>query len=286
MLMAANLLSNGSFTHGAEGFSTSYARGGTSLVSAGTYVVGTDPHLYHYAGADFGDHTTGTGKMLMVNGSPTAGTIIWRETINVTRGEAYNFSGFAASWATSIQNGGDISPAQVQVSINGTPISTTTLPSTPGQWISMENSWLATSSRAVITITDLNTTVGGNDSAYDDLSFTALASIHGSVITAALKPNGKVSGQHQFLAGATVFLDLNNDGIYTPGEPTATTTKSGTYVFTGLTAGTYQVCQLNPPETILPQAPLSVNVSAGKQIANEKIWDIYTAVVPTSGVFQ
>ena len=36
------------------------------------------------------------------------------------------------------------------------------------------------------------------------------------------------------LAGQTVFLDLNNNGILDSGEPTAITNASGAFSFTGL----------------------------------------------------
>ena len=284
--MSTNLLANGDFSKGAVGFATGYDKGDNSLVPADSYVVGTDPHKYHFAGADFGDHTTGSGKMLIINGSPLAATTVWRESVNVVKGVAYDFNGWAASWATNGIAGGDISPAQVQVTIDGKVISATTLPTNTGQWTSLANSWLATSSRATITITDLNTSVSGNDSAYDDFSFSALASIHGSVVTAAVSTKGKVSAKHKPLADVTLYLDTNNDGTFDSDEPIAITNKAGVYVFTGLIAGTYQVIQVNPPSYNLPPVQLTINVMAGKQLAHENLMDLYTAVVPTVSVFR
>lgn len=43
------------------------------------------------------------------------------------------------------------------------------------------------------------------------------------------------------VAGQTVFLDVNRDGKVEPGEPTANTNSSGSYMFTGLAPGTYTV---------------------------------------------
>ena len=42
-------------------------------------------------------------------------------------------------------------------------------------------------------------------------------------------------------AGVTVYLDMNHNGTFDPSEPSTTTTASGTYSFTGLADGTYQV---------------------------------------------
>src|SRR5204862_4555373 len=41
------------------------------------------------------------------------------------------------------------------------------------------------------------------------------------------------------VAGRTVFLDKNGDGVAGAGEPTATTGGNGAYAFTGLTPGSY-----------------------------------------------
>ncbi len=181
-LLSANLIANGSFTQGATGFNTSLARGGTSLVNAGTYVVGTNPHNYHQGGASFGDHTTGTGKMLIVNDSIFAGVTIWRETIVTTPGVEYSFSGWSVSWATDGPDNDDVSPAQPQIAVNGKAIVSATLPATAGQWTNLSGTWVATSVRSTIILTDVNTSSAGNDSAYDDFSVTPLASIRGSVV--------------------------------------------------------------------------------------------------------
>mgnify|MGYP003342398912 FL=1 len=42
-------------------------------------------------------------------------------------------------------------------------------------------------------------------------------------------------------AGVVVYLDLNNNGSFTAGEPTATSTADGTFTITDLTAGTYRL---------------------------------------------
>ncbi|MFM8250395.1 MAG: SdrD B-like domain-containing protein, partial [Planctomycetota bacterium] len=48
------------------------------------------------------------------------------------------------------------------------------------------------------------------------------------------------------LEGWTVFLDFNNDGEVSAGEPTAITDSVGSYFFTGLTTGDYEVTEVLP----------------------------------------
>lgn len=73
--VSPNLIVNGNFEAGNTGFFTEYsylnpANTGTwTLGPEYMYTVGTDPNLYHSAWASFGDHTSGTGKMMIVNGT-------------------------------------------------------------------------------------------------------------------------------------------------------------------------------------------------------------------------
>jgi len=49
------------------------------------YTVSTDPHLYHSAWSIFGDHTTGLGKMMIVNGTWSGYSlpdrVVWAQTV-------------------------------------------------------------------------------------------------------------------------------------------------------------------------------------------------------------
>ena len=50
----------------------------------GHYTVGVNPHNFNPNGSSFGDHTTGTGNMFIANGSTSANTVVWQETVNVS----------------------------------------------------------------------------------------------------------------------------------------------------------------------------------------------------------
>jgi hypothetical protein len=290
-LLSVNLIANGDFSRGAVGFTSGLNKGGTSLVPTGTYVVGTNPHTYHPGGASFGDHTTGTGKMLLANDSTVPNVTLWRETIVTTPGVEYSFTGWAAAWATDGPDQGDISPAEPQLVVNGKPIVSETLPTTAGQWTPLTGTWVATSLRSTLILTDLNTSAAGNDSAYDDFSAAPLASIHGTAIADVnVMIHGKIRHQIKALPGVTVYLDTNNDGILDDGEQAAVTNRLGAYTFIGLAPGSYQVRQ-----AVSPEAPIgngvtvstrTVPISAGRQLARQNLWDYFSSSSLVAGVFD
>jgi hypothetical protein len=58
--------------------------------------------------------------------------------------------------------------------------------------------------------------------------------------------SGSVSSGGSGVAGVTVYLDINNNGQLEPGDPSTTTGASGTYTFSDLLPGTYEVREVAP----------------------------------------
>ncbi len=147
-----------------------------SLYDEKTYGVGTDPGAYHVAWAHFGDHTTGTGNMMIVNGSTDVGTQVWGQpvspaTIGVTAGTTYYFSAWLASIYPSVGQS-PIAPATLAFSINGNQVgSNFTLTAPVGTWQLFFVPWVADSSTATLSLVNRNTVASGNDFALDDISF-------------------------------------------------------------------------------------------------------------------
>jgi hypothetical protein len=169
---AANILTNPDFSAGNTGFSSQYSLG-ANLVPEGNYTVGANPHDHSGFAPSFGDHTTGTGLMLMANGHPFATAYVWRETLPVAQGTVYTLSGWTASFghATSL----DPSPAVLRFTINGTIVGNVNVSNVPGTWTSFSHTW--NSGGAVIAdirIADLNAASNGNDFALDDLGFAPI----------------------------------------------------------------------------------------------------------------
>src|SRR5262245_4163680 len=165
---AANLLVNGDFSSGNAGFTTGYsfAPSGQSAVIS-TYGIRSSSIDFNSGYNSFGDHTTGSGKMMLIDGSGAAETVAWSETVTVETNKTYVFSGWAASSDGS-------NPATLHVTINGTQVGADLqLSSTGGQWQKFSFAWSSGPSQsAQISIVDANLIALGNDFALDDVAFS------------------------------------------------------------------------------------------------------------------
>lgn len=159
-----NLIVNGDFEAGNIGFSTGYGYSPTDTTGQCSYTVDSDPHNTHGEFASYGDHTSGVGKMMVINGTGPD-VIVWEQTVPVTPNTNYDFS----LW---LSNCVPYSPAQLEFYINDISIGTSFVPGATAEWIQFSKSWSSSgNSTAVIKIVDLNTEASGNDFAIDDISF-------------------------------------------------------------------------------------------------------------------
>ena len=189
----SNLLVNGNFELGDTGFSSGYTYSAGDIQPEGVYDVISNPYYDHPGASSFGDHTTGSGKMLAVNGSSNPSQIVWSETIIVATNTTYFLSGWGASWGHYSGDELDPNPAQLVFSVNGIQIGNPVqIPANNGVWQSFTTAWNSQSStQAIIQIRDLNTGHDGNDFALDDLVFAALVtnSVNSTVIYRSVEIN-------------------------------------------------------------------------------------------------
>jgi hypothetical protein len=165
--VAGNLIVNGDFESGNTGFSSDYTFTPGSLTTETVYDLPSDPHSSYLAAVSFGDHTSGSGLMMAMNGAMMAGVGVWSQNVPVIANTSYRFSVWVASWYPE-------SPAQLQFLINGNQVGTFTASSTAGLWQQFEAIWNSgANTSAAIEINNLNINAQGNDFALDDLAFSS-----------------------------------------------------------------------------------------------------------------
>lgn len=173
-----NLVQFGDFEGGttaiSNNFTTSYipGTGGTwgLLSNEGQYAIATSPSLTHNNFVLCGDHTSGTGNMLVVNGSVNANTSVWSQAVTVVPNTNYSFS----FWVTNVINSATV--AQLQLYINNVPISAVIPTGAIGcQWLNIAGVWNSgAATTATLSIINQATSPSGNDFAIDDISFNSI----------------------------------------------------------------------------------------------------------------
>jgi hypothetical protein len=172
--LADPIIPNANFSLGYSGFSSSYGYLAYPSVESprlmypeGMFTVGSNPGPVHDLWADFGDHTSGDGLMLIVNGNRAADMLVWSTTVAVDPQTQYDFSAWAASafWR---------SPSSLAFSINGALLdSPILLPSETGVWQPFAAGWYSGDARtAVLSLVNGNTEWNGNDFALDDIALS------------------------------------------------------------------------------------------------------------------
>lgn len=170
---AAELLTNGTFEAGNNGFYSSYTYKVADYWGEGVYGVDTNPHNGHGLFDSYGDHTTGAGNMMVVNGTGAANAVVWGETgLTVAQNTDYTFS----FWLSSAH---PASPAVLAARINDGWLSPDSWASTTtGQWTQFSYTWNSGSATtAKVELINRNLDHYGNDFALDDLSFSGAGAV-------------------------------------------------------------------------------------------------------------
>ncbi len=135
-----------------------------ALSLPGTRAVGTTPNAFHTWFPDCGDHSTGHGNMLIINGDTVPGSV-WCGKGHVVAGTEYIIS----FWHMAL---GEAHPAALEVTVNGVDLDlhVKTL-RTMCHWQLAHAFWTATSDEDVtVCIRNTTVTAPGNDFALDDMS--------------------------------------------------------------------------------------------------------------------
>lgn len=204
----ANQIVNGDFSNGNTGFTSAYQYAFPNTTE-GQYYVGTNPQAWNASLSTCKDHTTGTGNMFLVNGSPAFNVQVWTETVNVTPNTNYAFS----TWVQALY---PPNPAQLQFSINGLDIGSPITASLPTcTWSQFYTTWNSgNNTTAVISIVNKNTQVLGNDFALDDISFAPLVIKRDSITISIDTPIVKATNDTMTCAGTAMQLNVIGSSLY------------------------------------------------------------------------
>ncbi|HOZ70212.1 MAG TPA: gliding motility-associated C-terminal domain-containing protein [Chitinophagaceae bacterium] len=207
--LGANLITNGDFNLGNTGFTSQYFYTANNTTE-GEYYVGNNPSSWYFAHFGCGDHTTGTGNMLLVNGSPQPDAEVWKTTVTVSPNTNYTFSTWICS--ISVPN-----PAKLAFSINGNAIGGLITASQPScNWFQFYTTWNSgNATSAVISIINKNTILFGNDFALDDIFFSPFTFRRDSVKITVDKPAIISSANQTICAGKSVQLNRTGGTSYT-----------------------------------------------------------------------
>lgn len=157
-----NLIINGDFEAGNTGFSSNYWYGNPGL-SPGGYSVQSNPVVCNGGFSQCGDHTSGSGNMMVIDGSTTPGITFFCQTVPVNPNTDYYFE----FYITSVY---PVSPANVQATFNGIPVGSVSATGNTCEWIQFSTVWNSGGASSVtICLEDLNIIGGGNDFAIDDV---------------------------------------------------------------------------------------------------------------------
>jgi hypothetical protein len=161
-----DLIVNGDFEAGDTGFFTDLTVD-NSFIDAGEYSIVTNPTTVNGSFTSSGDHTTGSGNMMAINGTTTPGTLSWGQTVNVVTGTQYNLS----FWVMSLFGNGSTS---LGINFDGSTVKTVdNIGAGSGVWTQFTESWVATSTGAIdVKLLEFSTGFAGNDYALDDISLT------------------------------------------------------------------------------------------------------------------
>lgn len=176
-----NLIQNGDFEMGNMGFSTSYLLGicnfGGFTPDAGEYLIVNNPFNCHQNFKNIGDHTSGTGNMMVINGSAASNfPFFYSQTITtgIVQNRLYEFSVWIQNPVRSEFNA--IDPI-IELYINGVLVGGPISISETAGWTQIAGEWFsATNPSAILEIRTRSSGANGNDVLLDDVEFFSCTS--------------------------------------------------------------------------------------------------------------
>lgn len=173
-----NLVQNGDFSQGITGFTTEYTRNTFSGWDEGVYDVRTNAdEVWHPYFVNNGDHTSGTGNFMAVNGvakidgGPNFSSLVWEQTITgLEQNTNYFFEAFIMNLCCKDGTPtGGFPGADLYFYANGILLGSGGS-SLAGLWTGISTTWFSAQNSAVtLRILNKSSIYSGNDFGLDDL---------------------------------------------------------------------------------------------------------------------
>jgi len=250
-MFSQNMLINGDFESGGSGLGFIVNGPGYTLINPpytgtvpGNYTFATDPQVVNPIFVSGGDHTSGTGKMLIIDATTMGGSRFWRpgntggSICGITIGTVYTFSFWVKSISTTtvglatqpnigffLLGGNNVNPANLNTVVQ--------LPA--AGWQKVLYTFTATSTCINIELFNNNTSAVGNDFAVDDF-YLAAPPLPVTLSESFSNPTCQGLTDGTITASASYGTAPYN---FTLTGPVTQTNTTG--FFTGLAPGTYGV---------------------------------------------
>ncbi|MCF6129391.1 gliding motility-associated C-terminal domain-containing protein [Flavobacterium sp. AS60] len=266
-----NLIENGDFSQGNTLFFTEYTQvlNPNPFGVQSSYNIVTNPNAWFNPFASCGDHTSGTGNLMVFDGAtdPTGNIIAWsnQNPVTVVPNTNYTFSYYVAS----------VSPdnlARLEVTINGVSQGTPrTAPGAPCLWTQVSYNWNSGSNTtANIAIYNRNFVDYGNDFALDDIALKeTVTCFYQKTVTVTVNPTTTPTFTpiNPICSGAPLnaLPTTSNNSITGTWSPAINNTATTTYTFTP-TAG--QQCVSNTTLTITVNQNVAASFNAVNPICS------------------
>ncbi|MBI3138997.1 MAG: hypothetical protein HYZ15_10460 [Sphingobacteriales bacterium] len=216
-----NLITNGNFSAGNTGFTSEYLYNPASGFNPGVYTVTSNLQAWHPSMPACGDHSSGNGNMMVVNGAEIPNIKVWSQTVPVQPNTNYAFS-------TWLQHVTSVNPARLQFSINDITIGPVFIANnTACIWDQFYSIWNSgNNTTATIAIVNQNEVYTGNDFALDDISFAPFIFKQDSVKITIDNPLIIASADQKICIGKSVQLTTTGGNSYSwaPGAGLSGTT--------------------------------------------------------------
>jgi gliding motility-associated-like protein len=201
----SNLIINGDFEQGNAFFTTDYTYYPTASVFGpqASYGITSNPNVWFNPFAACPDHTTGTGLMMVADGSAFNGgtDAIWCQTLPIQLGKSYELS----YWIQSVT--GSNALANIEVQINGFAVSSDFAPFGACIWEKRSVIWTSTAiGTAEVCLYNLELAGNGNDFAIDDIFMSEICE-YSDTLNLGLNQSDTSIIQEEICPGDSFFVE-------------------------------------------------------------------------------